>query len=215
VGIELITGKNRWQHKRDREVNWTSPISIPGKPPDDRLALLRGFNQLSACEPRSGKEVWAIKGKWHPIASSVITGKILIVPGEKKLSAYELQADMAPPKLLWEQARLNPTTASPVVSDGKIYVLRGSILTVGELKTGDVVSQLRLKGNFSSSLVVVGGLLFCVNEDGIVYALRLTGNDPELVNICPFEETILCTPAATDGALYLRSDRHFWKIGKS
>ncbi len=78
-----------------------------------------------------------------------------------------------------------------------------------------MLSQLRLKGNFSSSLVAAGGLLFCVNEDGIVHVVRPAENDPVLVNRCPFEETILCTPAATDGALYLRSDRHFWKIGKS
>ena len=114
-----------------------------------------------------------------------------------------------------EQARLNPTTASPVVFDGKIYVLKGSILTVGRLKTGDVLNQLRLTGNFSSSLVVAGGLLFCVNEDGVVHVVRPTENSPELVESCPFEESILCTPAATDGALYLRSDHHFWKIGKS
>ncbi len=214
AGIDLVTGKNRWRHDRPRELNWSSPISIPGKSRDHRLALLQGYNKLSACEPLTGKEVWKIERKWHPIASSVITGTTLLVPGEEKLCAYELQTDASPPKLLWEQARLNPTTASPVVVDGKIYVLRGSILAVGELKTGDVLSQLRLKGNFSSSLVAAGGLLFCVNEDGIVHVLRPAENDPVLVHRCPFEETILCTPAATDGALYLRSDRHFWKIGK-
>jgi len=160
AGIDLVTGKNRWRRDRPREVNWSSPIAIPGKSPGHRLALLQGSNKLSACEPLTGKEVWEIERKWHPIASSVITGTMLLVPGEEKLCAYELQADAAPPKLLWEQARLNPTTASPVVSNGKIYVLRGSILTVGELKTGKVLSQLRLNGNFSSSLVVAGGLLF-------------------------------------------------------
>jgi outer membrane protein assembly factor BamB len=105
VGIDLVTGKNRWRQDRPREVNWSSPISIPGKSPDHRLALLQGYNKLSACEPLTGKEVWAIKGKWHPIASSVITGTMLLVPGEKKLCSYELQADAAPPKLIWEQTR--------------------------------------------------------------------------------------------------------------
>jgi outer membrane protein assembly factor BamB len=215
AGIDLVTGKNRWRQDRPREVSWSSPIAIPGKSPEHRLALLQGSNKLRACDPLTGKEVWAIERNWHPMASSVLTGIMLLVPGEEKLYAYELQADAAPPKLIWEQARLNPSTASPLVSDGKIYVLRGSILTVGALKTGEVLSQLRLKGNFSSSLVLAGGLVFCVNEDGIVHVVRPGPNDPVLVDSCPFEETILCTPAATDGALYLRSDRHFWKIGKS
>jgi outer membrane protein assembly factor BamB len=214
AGIDLVTGKNRWRQDRPRELNWSSPIAIPTKTQGHQLALLQGYNRLSACEPLTGKEIWAIERKWHAIASSVITGTLLLVPGEEKLCAFELQADAALPKLLWEQARLNPTTASPVVLKGKIYALRGSILTVGELKTGKVLSQLRLQGRFSSSLVVAGGLLFCVNEDGIVHVVRPAENDPVLVDSCPFDETILCTPAATDGALYLRSDRHLWKIGK-
>jgi outer membrane protein assembly factor BamB len=215
AGIDLATGKNRWRQDRPREVNWSSPISVPGKSPDRRLALLQGPNMLAACDPLTGTEVWGVKGKWHPIASSVLTGTTLLVPGATKLCAYELQAGAAPPKLLWEQARLNPSTASPVVTDGKVYVLRGSILTVGDLKTGEVLSQLRLKGNFSASLVAAGGLIFCVNEDGLVHVVRPSEADPELVETCPFEETILCTPAATGGALYLRSDKTFWKVGKS
>src|SRR4029078_4702833 len=104
--------------------------------------------------------MWAINRKCHPIASSVSNGKVLLVPGEEKLCAYELQGDATSPKLLFEQRRLNPSTGSPVVSDGKTYVMRGSILTVGDLTKGDVLSQLRLKGNFSSSLVMAGGRLF-------------------------------------------------------
>lgn len=213
AGIDLVTGKNRWRQDRPRELNWSSPIAAPGKSPKQRLALLQGSTKLSACEPLTGKEVWTIDRKCHPMASCVITGKTLLLPGEDKLCAYALQADAAP-KLLWEQTRLDPTTASPVVSDGKIYVLRGSILTVGDLKTGEVLSQLRLKGNFSSSLVFAGGLLFAVNEDGVVQVVRPSESDPVLVNSCPFGETILCTPAAIDGTFYLRSDKHFWKIGK-
>jgi outer membrane protein assembly factor BamB len=214
AGIDLATGKNRWRQERPRELNWTSPIAIPGQTPNQQLVLFQGPRQLRACDPLTGKEVWAIECKSHPIASSVLAGTTLLVPGEEKLCAYELQADAAAPKLLWEQAKLNPATASPVVADGKVYVLRGPILTVGELKTGDPIGQLRLKGNFSSSLVIAGGLLFCVNEEGLVHVIRIGETDPVLAESCPFDETILCTPAATDGALYLRSDKHFWKIGK-
>ncbi len=56
AGIDLVTGKNRWRQDRPREVNWTSPIAIPGKSRDHRLALLQGHNKLAACEPLTGKE---------------------------------------------------------------------------------------------------------------------------------------------------------------
>ncbi|QVL31709.1 PQQ-binding-like beta-propeller repeat protein [Telmatocola sphagniphila] len=214
AGIDISTGKNRWQQARPRELSWSSPISIPGKSLNEPLALIQGNNKLSAYEPLTGKEIWAIQGRWHPFASCALKGRLLLVPGENKLFAYELQDEGVPPKLLWEQSRLNPSTASPLIYEGKIYSLRGSILASGELKTGNILNQIRLKGGFSSSLVVAGGLLFCVNEDGLVHVVRPGEEDPVLVDSYPFEETILSTPAATGGALYLRSDKHFWKVGK-
>src|SRR5262249_41806287 len=107
AGIDLHTGKNRWRQDRPRELDWTSPIAIPGKSPEHRLALLQGSNKLSACDPLTGNEVWAIESKYHPMASSVLSGTTLLVPGEEKLCAYQLQGGSAPPESLWEQAKLD------------------------------------------------------------------------------------------------------------
>ena len=60
-----------------------------------------------------------------------------------------------------------------------------------------------------------GGLHFCVNDAVLVHVVRPAENAPILLYRCPFEDVIFCTPAATEGALYLRSDRHYWGIGKS
>ena len=204
AGIDLVTGTNRWRQDRPREMNWSSPIAIPGKSPDQRLALLQGYNKLSACEPLTGKEVWAIEGKWHPIASSVTNGTMLLVPGEEKLCAYALQADAAPPKLLWEQARLNPTTASPVVSDGKIYVTQGLDPHAGRLKDGR-------RALSASAQAAPSAPRPCWRADCCSASTRtasFTSCGPPKMLPCSsiaarFEETILCTPAATDGALYL------------
>ncbi len=116
AGIDPATGKNRWRVERPREPNWTSPIAIPGAG-DKPLVLLQGTSRLSALDPATGKEVWALSRSSDPIASSVLSGNVLYVPGEKGLAALELQGN-ATPKLLWEQARLNPVTASPVVLSG-------------------------------------------------------------------------------------------------
>jgi outer membrane protein assembly factor BamB len=212
AGIDLATGKNRWRVERPREPNWTSPIAIPGaagKP----LVLLQGATRLSALDPVTGKEVWGLDRGSDPIASSVLSGNRLYVPGEKGLAALELQGD-AVPKLLWEQPRLNPVTASPVVLSGRIFCLRQGTLVAGDVKTGEVVGQLRLKGPFSASLVTAGGLLYCVSEGGQAQVVRPDDKDGRVVARGDLGETVLGTPAIVNGAIFLRGEKHLWKMAQ-
>jgi outer membrane protein assembly factor BamB len=212
AGIDPATGKSRWRVERPREPNWTSPIAIPGadgKP----LVLLQGTTRLSALDPATGKEVWGLDRPSDPIASSVLSGNVLYVPGDKGLAALELQGNAAP-KPLWKQAKLNPVTASPVVLSGRIYCLRQGILVAGDLKTGAVVGQLRLKGPFSASLVTAGGLLYCVSEGGQAQVVRPDDRDGELVARGDLGEAVLGTPAIVDGAIFLRGEKHLWKVAQ-
>lgn len=212
AGIDLATGKNRWRIERPRELNWTSPIAIPGGG-DRPLVLLQGTTRLSALDPATGKEVWGLDRASDAIASSVLAGNTLYVPGDKGLAALELQGNSAP-KLLWEQPRLNPVTASPVVLSGRIYCLRQGILVGGDLKTGAVVGQLRLKGPHSASLVTAGGLLYCVSEGGQAQVVRPDEKEGQVVARGELGETVLGTPAIVDGAIFFRGEKHLWKMAK-
>jgi outer membrane protein assembly factor BamB len=214
-GIDLQSGANRWRIDRPREVNWTTPLVLPGKTAAETLVFLQGSTRLSACDPATGREVWALERKSHPIASSALAGNLLFVPGDQGLVAFELQPNRAAPKLLWEKPKLNPSTASPVVLDGRIYCLRGAILVAGDMHTGEVVGQLRLQGDFSASPVAAGGCLYCINESGLAHVIRPGAQNPALRARRGLGETILATPAIAGGALYVRSDKHLWKIAKS
>jgi outer membrane protein assembly factor BamB len=212
AGIDPATGKNRWRVERPREPNWTSPVAIPGAG-ERPLVLLQGATRLSALDPATGKEVWGLDRESDSIASSVLSGNTLYVPGEKGLAALELKGDSAP-KLLWEQPKLNPVTASPVVLSGRIYCLRQGILVAGDLKTGEVVGQLRLKGPHSASLVTAGGLLYCVSEGGQAQVVRPDDKDGQVVARGELGETVLGTPAIADGAIFLRGEKHLWKMAQ-
>jgi outer membrane protein assembly factor BamB len=214
-GIDLQNGRSRWHINRPRELNWTTPLVLPGTAGIGTLVFLQGSTRLSGCDPATGREVWALARQSHPIASSTLAGNMLLVPGDKGLLTFELQPNGAPPTLLWEKPKLNPSTASPVVLDGRIYSLRGAILVAGDLKTGEMIGQLRLKGAFSSSPVTAGGCLYCFNEDGAAFVVRPGPKDPALAASGALAEVILATPAIAGDALYVRSDKHLWKFGKS
>jgi outer membrane protein assembly factor BamB len=209
TGIDLTTGKKLWRIDRPRQLCWSSPIVLPGAKP---LVLLQGSSRLSAVDPHTGKEIWGIDRHSDEVASSLLQGNTLFVPGETGLAAYELPVDRAPPRLLWEKPKLNPSTASPLVLDGSIYVLRGAILIRGDVKTGEVTSQCRLKGSFSASIIGAGGLLYCFNEAGNALVVKPGGKEDELISTCNLGDSILATPAVADGALFVRGEKYLWKI---
>jgi outer membrane protein assembly factor BamB len=212
AGIDLATGADRWRIDRPREMCWTTPTVLPGRGPGGDRVLLQGSTRLSAIDPQTGREVWHLDRKSHPIASSVVHGNVLYVPGEEGLAALELRSGDEPPKVLWEAAKLTPSMASPLVLGERVYSLRGSILVAGDRATGAVAGQLRLRGSFSASPVAAGGLIYCVNEDGVVQVVKPGDKEPTVVANGELKETILGTPAVASGALYVRSDKHLWKF---
>src|SRR5205085_4997225 len=105
-------GADRWRADRPRDITWTTPTVLPGWAKDGTdLVLLQGSGKLTAVEPRTGREAWSLERKSHPIASAVAYGGVVYVPGDEGgLAALQRQAD-GPPKVLWEQAKLNPAMA--------------------------------------------------------------------------------------------------------
>jgi outer membrane protein assembly factor BamB len=216
VGVSVETGANRWRVDRPRDIVWSTPTVLTGWAADGGdLVLLQGGPKLSAIEPATGKEVWHIERKNHQIASALCRGEIVYVPGaEGGLAAYRRQPDGSP-VLFWESEKLNPDTASPVAVGDRLYVLRGTVLVTGDLATGVEVGKVRLRGGaFGASPLTVGGLIYCVAEDGLVQVVKPGEKEATVIGGGSVNETILATPAIADGAFYLRSDQHLWKFGK-
>lgn len=214
AGIDAATGANKWRIDRPRELCWSSPIAVPGKKPGEDLALLQGSTRLSAVDPATGKEVWGLDRSSDPISSSVMEGKLLLVPGEKGLTAFEIQPDGSTPRVVWEKPKLNPATTSPIVLDGKLYALRGAILGSADLKTGELKNQTRLKGTFSATPIAAGGLIYCFSEDGTAQVVKPGEKEDAVVTTSKLGETILGTPAIAGHAIYIRTEKKLWKIAK-
>ena len=93
-------------------------------------------------------------------------------------------------------------------------VNQAGVVTCGSLQDGDRVWQLRLKGPFSGTPVGWGQYLYFVNEKGLLQVVDTDTEEGEIVSSIDLGETVLCTPALVDGALFVRSDQHLWKISE-
>lgn len=211
LGLDTLTGQNRWKIARPRRVNWTTPTLTKGA--DDRhIAILQSSTGILGIDPSSGREIWNYGEGASAIPSSALSGSVLYAPASG-ITALELSASGQPPKQLWRAPQLRTGTPSPVVLDDRVYILNdGGILTCAQASDGKRVWQARLKGPFTASPLVAGQHLYTVSEKGLLQIVDPAKPEGEVVSELDLGETILGTPSISSDALYLRSDGHLWKI---
>ncbi|MFN0051744.1 MAG: PQQ-binding-like beta-propeller repeat protein [Planctomycetales bacterium] len=223
LGLDVATGENRWKLPRPVMVNWTSPVVLRGKTRADDLAVLQSGKGLVALRPYSGAEVWRFDEACSTIPSTTVGDGVLYAPS-KGLTALQVDDAGGPPKPLWQQNRLGPITPSALIYEGRVFSIASSgVLNCAEIKNGNNLWSLRLtvqdgdkssRGMFSATPVAAGGHVYCINEDGVVMVVDAKADKGQIVAHHDFGETVLGTPAIANGGLYLRSDKHLWKIAR-
>jgi outer membrane protein assembly factor BamB len=88
------------------------------------------------------------------------------------------------------------------------------VLSAGDTKSGERLWQLRLRGSFSSTPIAAGGYLYAFNEAGTAFVVKPEADKGIIISELDLAETILCSPGAANGALYVRSDQHLFKLAK-
>lgn len=210
AGIDAATGENRWRVERLKSACWTSPVAatLAGRP----TVLLQSTDRLTAHDPQDGRQLWSYQAALGGIASPTVVGELIYAPGGG-LSA--LKPDDATPAVLWQENRLDTSSASPVIHQGRSYTInRAGVLNAAAADSGAMLWQLRLKGPFWATPIASGDYLYVVNQDGLAQVIRLKADAGEIEFQHEFGEEILASPAAADGALYFRSNAHLWKIAR-
>lgn len=216
AGLDVTTGLERWKIDRPKMANWTSPTVVAGKTPAETIVVLQSGKGLAAVNPQTGKVAWTFDEGASTIPSTGVAGEHLLVPSNG-LTALKVDGSSKNPQKLWNERKLTPGTASPVVHEGKVYVITGSgVLSCASLAEGKILWQLRVngKGGFSSTPVIAGKNIYLFNNEGGATVVNLSGEKGEVVGESELGAKVLCTPAIANGALYVRSDGNLWKIAK-
>ncbi|MEP3482353.1 MAG: PQQ-binding-like beta-propeller repeat protein [Fuerstiella sp.] len=214
IGVDATTGETKWKIDRPRKANWTSPTILPASDGTPALALLQSSKGLTAVDPETGDVVWNFEDGASTTPSSSVIGDRVVIPSNG-LTILTVSNDRRSFETAWQEAKLSPSTPSPVVMGGMTFTLNSAgALSAGDLETGKRLWQFRLKGPFSGTPLAANGHLFFFNERGMVSVVKPTAEKGELVSELDLADTILCSPAAADGALYIRSDSTMWKFTK-
>jgi outer membrane protein assembly factor BamB len=193
-----------------------SPIAFRGKTPAEDRVLLQSPDRITAHDPATGGETWNFKAECSGIPSAVAVDGVVYVPAEGVV-ALEPPTSGGEPTVKWKAAGVQPGAASPLVGDGRLFAVnRAGVLNCVDIKSGEAAWKVRLQGSFWSSPILVGNRLYCFNQEGLAQVVEISadGKKGQVVGKADFGEGIQSSPAVADGALYVRSDRHLWKIQK-
>jgi len=233
VALDLATGDVLWKVPREyvcaRESDqaYASPqvVELDGR---DVLVTL-GSDHLTGHDVETGQLLWECggfnpgnKGMWRVIASAVVDGDIAFVPygrGEC-LAGVRLdgRGDVTATNRLWEMQgrRLGSEVPTPVVRDGKVYLLGDSgrvacfdIRSGSELWSSDLPRSRR---RFFSSPLLAGDKLYCPREDGTIFVGRVSEAGFELLAENDMGEPTIAAPVPLEGGLLIRGRAHLFRI---
>ena len=90
--------------------------------------------------------------------------------------------------------------------------ISGKTFDVEDPATGKVLWNERLPGDYSASLVGAEGRVYFINEAGLCTVVKANPTF-EVVAKNDLAERTLASPAVADGALFLRTKEHLYRIG--
>ena len=200
--------------------SWSTPILVAA---DGREELIVGFpGSLAAFEPKTGKQLWLSKGLGGTIYSSPVWGESTLVGMSSGMgggSAIAIKpggsGDVTESQRVWRLDRFKSTIGSGVISGGHLYTIsQDGIAACSEMKTGKTVWEERLKGSGGrgsswSSMLLADGKIYVPNQSGDVFVLRAAPTF-ELLATNSINESTNASLAASDGDLFLRTDKSLW-----
>jgi outer membrane protein assembly factor BamB len=221
VALDKTTGKELWRTPRQGNTNWSGPYitTVNGR----KQIVVSASRESAGYELETGKPIWSAKGLGQNTIPAPIAydGVVLVMSGFRNpnLMAIQLgrEGDLTgTDAIVWQNQRGNSYTASPVLHDGKYYVLTDNgTISCFDAKTGTpFYHQQRLPKpyNFKASPVGANGKLYLASENEDVIVLKM-GEKYEVLATNPLtDQTFIATPAILDGEIYLRGQNTLFCI---
>ncbi len=193
--------------------SWSTPLLIQSGGREELIVNFPG--KISALDPKTGKELWSAKGLGGASYTTPVFGEGALVvtssgPGGGAAVALKPGGGES-----WKLDRFQSAIGSGVITDDHLYTIsQNGVAACSDVKTGATVWEERLKGSGSrgsswSSILLADGKIFVPNQGGDVFVLRAAPKF-ELLATNSVNESTNASLAASDGALFLRTDKSLW-----
>jgi len=236
IALDKRTGKTVWKTNRSIDFQDIEPDGKIAADGDFRKAfstpqavLINGRWELISLgskaaysyNPINGHELWRLEERGQHSASTrpVIGHGMIFYPTgfpTGQLFAVRVGGNglITDSHVEWKVQRGIPNKPSILLVDDLIFVINDTgIASCIEAKTGEMVWQKRIGGEYSASPLYADGKIWLFSEEGKTAVLR-AGRVFELLTENQLDEGFLASPAVVGKAFYLRSRTHLYRIEK-
>jgi outer membrane protein assembly factor BamB len=226
VALDTKTGKIAWKTSRSGEMHsdpqlkkaYGTPIVVNVGGKDEVISPAADW--LYAYDPLTGKELWKVN--YGVLGFSIVprpvaaNGMVFMSTSfmQSELLAMKVDGTSENPAIAWRNKKGVPKMSSPLVVGNELYMVSDNgVATCLDAKTGEALWTERLGGNFCSSPLFADGRIYVGNREGETFVFA-PGREFKLLATNKLDGTIMASPAAVDGALFLRTEKALYRLGE-
>lgn len=230
TALDTRTGKEVWKTPRThvkvehQNTNEAMSYSTPAVFDVDGIKQIvsSAADHVAAYDARSGEELWWLGYDGFSEVAVPLSGHGLVFvvgfenTSESTLFAIRPQArgKINDTQLAWKRTKRVPHVPSPLLVGDDLYLfLDNGIVACVDAKSGQEHWRDRLPGNYSASPIFADGKIYISSEEGETSVLA-PGRTLKALGQNTLDGHLLASPAASGNSLYVRSDRHLYRIEK-
>jgi outer membrane protein assembly factor BamB len=212
LGVDAVTGANRWKTDRDAAVNWSSPL--PLKVGNRTQLVVAGTYKARGYDLATGRELWSVSGLHQQcIPTPVALGDLVFLTSGVSSLAVRLDGKGLVQEI-WANKRAPAYLPSPLAYRDCLYVPGDqSFVTCLEATSGKKLWKERLGEQFHASPVAADGKVYFPSKDGVVRVVE-AGPVFRLLAENDLGEGLIASPAISNGHIFFRGEKHLFCIGE-
>ncbi|CAD7694816.1 unnamed protein product [Ostreobium quekettii] len=223
LAVNAGDGQQRWRRELTPGVaSYDTPVVIPTAAGGRALVVGSSEIGMDALDLASGDVVWTAAGVFPQrcVASPIFAGGMVLEAsgsggGGKLLVGVRPPTAASPePEVAVKITKAVPYVSTPLAVDGLLVMWhdRGTVAAV-DLATGQQLWLERIGGNYFSSPVNVGGVVWNVSMDGQAVALEVSRDGCRVLAKNELGEGAEATPAVVGNRMYVRTQKSLVCIG--
>lgn len=220
AALDKKTGEVRWKQPHQGRNSDSTPLVIH-RPSGDQL-VCNLAEKVVSYDPATGKELWSVQqgNNYAQVPRPVFGYGLVFIAGgyfDPVVQAIrpDGQGDVTKTHVAWSMRHSSvPQNPSPLLVGNELYLVSdkgiGSCL---DARTGKVHWRERLGQGFYASPLFADGRLYVSSQEGVTTVLA-PGKEFKKLAVNKLDGRMLASLAVSGKSLYLRTDRHLYRIEK-
>jgi outer membrane protein assembly factor BamB len=229
LALNAETGETVWKTDRQELPSWGTPTIVNTTAGPELVTNASNF--VRGYDPKTGRELWHLGGSSKITAPTPIfaNGLHIVASGrapERPVFAVRpgARGDLtlaagatANAYVAWSKTGRGSYMPTPLAYRGILYVLANNgVFDTYDIGTGNEIYRQRLPlvgSGYSASPVAADGKIYLSNEDGEMLVIE-AGTTFKHLATNSMGETLMATPALSQGVMYVRGSHTLFAIGK-